>query len=167
MGFILDKKILADVSNSLRDRGDKVVLTHGAFDLFHVGHFELLKRSKKKGDVLIVGIESDDRIKRYKGSLRPIIPFNERMQLVSALNCVDFVLPITGDTFSEEYYLALYDLFNPNIVTFGRRFSWSKGIQKISKSVVNTEFKLIGQKFNKKEVSTSEIITRVMRSGEL
>ena len=165
MGYILDKTILLDVSNSLRDRGDKVVLTHGAFDLFHVGHFELLRRSKKQGDILIVGIESDDRIQKYKSRYRPIIPFKERMQIVSALNCVDFVLPITG-TFSEKDYLKIYKLLNPSIVTFGSKFAGIGGLKREKGLTARTEFKLINHRFSNVETTTTDIIKKIIQRGE-
>ncbi len=165
MGYILDKKILKDVSNSLRDRGDTIVLTHGAFDLFHLGHFELIKKSKKQGDILIVGIESDERIQTYKGQLRPIIPFKERMQIVSGLSIVDFVLPITG-TFTEKDYLAIYRLLNPNIVTFGSNFAGLGGVKKEKSLTSAIAFKMVKHRFSNVEATTTDIIKRVIRRGE-
>ena len=81
MSVLLNKKVLTDVTNQLREQDKSVVLTHGAFDLFHIGHAQLLKEAKKLGDYLVVGLESDERVATYKES-RPIIPLSERAEIL-------------------------------------------------------------------------------------
>ncbi|MEK6941101.1 MAG: adenylyltransferase/cytidyltransferase family protein [Nanoarchaeota archaeon] len=70
----------------------KIVTTNGAFDLLHVGHLKSLEEAKKCGDVLIVGLNSDSSIKQYKSKDRPIISQNDRAKMLSALECVDYVV---------------------------------------------------------------------------
>ena len=71
---------------------DQIVgYTTGVFDLFHVGHLRLLQRAKSRCDRLIVGVSTDDLVKSYKNKL-PVIPFEERLEIVSALKCVDEVV---------------------------------------------------------------------------
>ena len=65
MGCILTQDIITQISNQLKENRKDVVLTHGVFDLFHIGQAEFLKKSKKQGDYLIVGIESDERVSAY------------------------------------------------------------------------------------------------------
>lgn len=71
--------------------GHKVVCTIGSWDMLHIGHLRYLNASKEKGDILIVGVDSDRGIKSYKGPLRPVIPEGERMEMLSYQDCVDYV----------------------------------------------------------------------------
>jgi D-glycero-beta-D-manno-heptose 1-phosphate adenylyltransferase len=71
--------------------GHKIVCTIGSWDMLHIGHLRYLNASKEKGDILVVGVDSDRGIKSYKGPLRPVIPENERMEMLSYQDCVDYV----------------------------------------------------------------------------
>lgn len=73
----------------------KIGYTTGVFDLFHVGHLNILKRAKEQCDYLIVGVSTDELVKSYK-SKTPVIPFNERMAIVEAIRYVDMVVPQTS-----------------------------------------------------------------------
>ena len=70
-------------------RGKKVVLANGCFDILHVGHLRYLQGARALGDVLVVAINSDGSMRQIKDSGRPILPQEERIQLVAALRCVD------------------------------------------------------------------------------
>ena len=69
----------------------KIGYTTGTFDLFHVGHLNLLEKAKENCEILIVGVSTDDLVKDYKGEL-PVIPFEDRIRIVGALKCVDKVI---------------------------------------------------------------------------
>ena len=84
----------------------KVVVT-GAFDLLHVGHLRFLEAARCLGDRLIVGVESDERVHRWKGHGRPIQSQDDRCALLSALRCVDEVLVIEGERVDPAYYADL------------------------------------------------------------
>ncbi|MEK7109181.1 MAG: adenylyltransferase/cytidyltransferase family protein [Patescibacteria group bacterium] len=71
--------------------GHKIVCTIGSWDMLHIGHLRYLNAAKKQGDILVVGVDSDRGIKAYKGPLRPIIPQEERMEMLSYQDCVDYV----------------------------------------------------------------------------
>lgn len=92
---------------------EKIVYTSGSWDLFHVGHLNVLKKSKSFGDVLIVGVSTDNLISDYKGS-PPIIPFDQRVQIIESLNFVDKVVKQTVLTEIKQ----LKEL-NVDIVTIG------------------------------------------------
>ena len=81
-----------------RRRGRRVVFTNGCFDILHRGHISYLSRAKSLGDVLIVGVNSDEGIRRLKGPTRPINALEDRLQVLSALSCVDHVVPFDEDT---------------------------------------------------------------------
>lgn len=71
--------------------GLKIVLTSGTFDLFHIGHAQYLEKAKELGDVLIVGVDSDARVKKRKGPDRPVVPDSERVLILSHVRHVDVV----------------------------------------------------------------------------
>ncbi|MEC7839452.1 MAG: adenylyltransferase/cytidyltransferase family protein [Chlamydiota bacterium] len=75
----------------IRSLGSTIVSLNGSFDLFHPGHLQILYEASLQGDVLIVALNSDTSIKSYKSPSRPIIPLEQRMQLITALEFVDFV----------------------------------------------------------------------------
>jgi D-beta-D-heptose 7-phosphate kinase/D-beta-D-heptose 1-phosphate adenosyltransferase len=107
----------------VKKRGGKVVLTHGAFDLFHYGHLHLLKESAKKGDFFIVGVESDSSIKTYKSEYRPIINESARIEIVSELHSVDGVFKLDyKELGGRDGYSNLYKEFNVDVLTIGRAF---------------------------------------------
>jgi D-beta-D-heptose 7-phosphate kinase/D-beta-D-heptose 1-phosphate adenosyltransferase len=86
-----DRDSLKDIIEELRGKGKKVVFTNGCFDLIHIGHIRLLREAKGLGDILVVAINSDSSIKLIKGKGRPIIPQEERIEILSALEMVDYV----------------------------------------------------------------------------
>ena len=82
----------------LSDSGKKVVFTNGCFDILHAGHIDLLQRARDLGDVLVVAINSDASVHELKGSNRPIVPEQERAELLAGLDMVDFVCAFDEDT---------------------------------------------------------------------
>ncbi len=85
-------KTLKYIIKDLKEKGKKVVFTNGCFDLIHVGHISSFKEAKKFGDVLIVAVNSDASVKSNKGDLRPIINQKDRIEMVSSLEMVDYVV---------------------------------------------------------------------------
>src|SRR5690554_7128390 len=81
-----------------RPRGRRVVFTNGCFDLLHRGHVEYLYEARALGDALVVGVNSDDSVRRLKGPGRPLVPAEDRALLVAALGCVDAVTIFEEDT---------------------------------------------------------------------
>ena len=84
------QRTLAQLVEQLR--GKKVALANGVFDLFHVGHLRYLEGAKALGEVLVVAVNSDASTRAYKGPGRPVVPCEERVEILSALTCVDFVV---------------------------------------------------------------------------
>ena len=89
--FIQDHKTLLEYVEALRTLGMKIALTSGTFDLIHVGHARYMERAKSYGDVLIVGVDSDAKVKQRKGPTRPIVPEQERVQILAFLRSVDLI----------------------------------------------------------------------------
>lgn len=87
---------IAGIAKHAKGQGKKVVTTNGCFDLIHVGHVRNLDFAKSQGDLLIVGLNSDASIRALKGETRPVIPQEERAEVLSALRAVDYVFIFDG-----------------------------------------------------------------------
>jgi len=91
-------KIATDIDDlmirieSLRCSGKRIVLTQGTFDLVHIGHGRYLQRAKEHGDILVVGVDSDEKTRNRKGPTRPMIPQEERIEMLSHIGYVDLVV---------------------------------------------------------------------------
>jgi len=109
------KKILL----SLKSRHKKIVFTNGCFDLLHCGHAKYLQDARKKGDILVVGINSDKSVRRIKGNKRPVVGEKDRLRLVAALESVDYVV-----LFQEDTPLKIIKFLNPDILVKGA--DWDK-----------------------------------------
>jgi D-beta-D-heptose 7-phosphate kinase/D-beta-D-heptose 1-phosphate adenosyltransferase len=81
-----------------RQAGEKIVFTNGVFDVLHRGHVEYLEEARSLGNRLVVGLNSDDSVRRLKGPTRPIVPEGERLALLEALECVDLAVAFGDDT---------------------------------------------------------------------
>ncbi|MDX1675834.1 MAG: D-glycero-beta-D-manno-heptose 1-phosphate adenylyltransferase [Longimicrobiales bacterium] len=81
-----------------RPRGQRVVFTNGCFDILHRGHVEYLYAARALGDALVVGVNTDDSVRRLKGPGRPVVALEDRMYVLAGLGCVDAVTPFDEDT---------------------------------------------------------------------
>ncbi|RKY83134.1 D-glycero-beta-D-manno-heptose 1-phosphate adenylyltransferase [candidate division KSB1 bacterium] len=111
-------KELKQIVDKLKKQGKKIVFTNGCFDLLHVGHIRYLQKAKKLGDILIVAINSDDSVKKIKGKSRPIIPAEERSEVIAALECVDYVV-----IFHETLPNRVIETLKPDIHVKGGDYS--------------------------------------------
>ena len=113
-----EKLIRIEEAARWRDRmareGRRVVATNGCFDILHLGHALYLQAARALGDCLLVGVNSDDSVRRIKGPGRPINPEADRAGLVAALGCVDAVT-----IFSEPNALRLIELVRPDVYVKG------------------------------------------------
>ena len=88
---ITDWLHLAVLLEERRAQGEHIVTTNGVFDLLHVGHVRYLQQARGLGDLLVVGVNSDACTRQLKGPKRPLVPQDERMEVLAALVCVDYV----------------------------------------------------------------------------
>ncbi|MDD3647029.1 MAG: adenylyltransferase/cytidyltransferase family protein [Candidatus Dojkabacteria bacterium] len=119
---IFSLESLYKICYDLKKYGKRIGLTHGAFDLFHHAHLDLLQKSASMCDFLIVGVDSDISIQHYKGCKRPIVKEEHRMEIISELNCVDaaFVKNIPHDSISHT---ELYKNLLVDQIIIGTRFA--------------------------------------------
>ena len=111
-----------------KNASEKIVFTNGCFDLLHPGHISLLHQSRGLGDRLIVGLNTDDSVRRLKGPERPILSEHDRAAMLSALECVDLVV-----LFDEDTPLALIESIQPDILVKGSDYQPD---QVVGKSIV-------------------------------
>lgn len=100
-----------------RRAGASIVFTNGVFDLFHAGHLDSLRRAKAEGDVLVVGVNSDESVQRLKGKGRPIIPLEQRMRVLAAFEHANAVASFTQDTPAE-----LIEVVEPDVLVKGGHY---------------------------------------------
>jgi rfaE bifunctional protein nucleotidyltransferase chain/domain len=91
-GKLLSRAAAARRSTRARQRGKTVVLANGAFDLLHVGHVRYLSAARSLGDLLVVAVNSDESVRALKGPSRPIMPQQERVELLTHIDCVDCIV---------------------------------------------------------------------------
>jgi rfaE bifunctional protein nucleotidyltransferase chain/domain len=114
---ILDKEQLAAACEAERLNGKKIVTCNGSFDLFHCGHLLFLEYAKKQADILVVGLNSDSSIKKYKSENRPIVPEKERSQIIAALEIVDYVY-----IFDETVPMPFVEIVKPDFHANGAEY---------------------------------------------
>ena len=118
---------IAVVIERCRTNQQRVVFTNGCFDILHVGHVKYLQIAKSFGDILIVGLNSDDSVRRLKGPTRPVNKAEDRAYILAALEAVDYVVP-----FSEDTPHDLIKMIAPDVLVKGGDYE--------GKKVVGTEF---------------------------
>jgi rfaE bifunctional protein nucleotidyltransferase chain/domain len=109
---------LLAVRDLWRRLGLKLVWTNGCFDLMHVGHVRNLQAAKALGDILVVGVNSDESVRAIKGETRPVVHDQDRAELVSVLDCVDHVV-----IFNDPDPLRAIAALKPDVHTKGAEYS--------------------------------------------
>jgi len=146
---------IKSIRAKLKAEGKKVVFTNGVFDLIHAGHVDYLLKARNLGDVLIVGLNSDESVKRIKGEKRPILKQEERAFILSNLKPVDYVV-----LFEEDTPAKLISEIIPDILIKGADWSVEKivgkdVVEKNGGKVMNIEFV--------NDQSTSRIIDLIVK----
>jgi D-beta-D-heptose 7-phosphate kinase/D-beta-D-heptose 1-phosphate adenosyltransferase len=125
---IKERKTLLRIIKNLKTKGKRIIFTNGCFDLLHIGHIRYLEEAKALGDVLVVGVNSDSSVRKLKGPQRPILPEEERTEILSGLGCVDYIT-----LFDEIDPLKLITSLQPNVLVKGG--DWTKE-QTVGREVV-------------------------------
>lgn len=119
--MILSKETAAKLIEELKLQGKKVVFTNGCFDILHVGHLRYLNEAKKQGDILIVGVNSDNSVRQLKGEGRPINNEIDRAEMLSGLKAVDFTV-----IFEELTPIETLEKLKPSIHVKGGDYNKNK-----------------------------------------
>ncbi len=137
--------------------GKKVVWTNGCFDIMHAGHVEYLQQAKDFGDILVVGMNSDNSVRALKGADRPICSEHHRAQVLAALECVDFVI-----IFDEKSPVKIIERFQPDIYIKGGDYTIDT-IDQIERTVVENYGGKIIILPEVKGISTSILIEKIKK----
>ena len=150
--FLLNQ--LIEVLKPLQAAGKKIVFTNGCFDILHIGHIRYLQAAKSAGDYLVVAVNSDESVRTLKSSKRPIVSLSERMEVLSALSFVNFVV-----SFNELDPFDIIQQIQPEILIKGGDWPIDKII---GRDIVEAKG---GKVFNIPEIkgnSTSNIIETIL-----
>lgn len=155
---IFDRERLIERVNAARRRGARIVLANGCFDVLHVGHVRYLEAAKSLGDLLIVGINSDEQTRRLKGKGRPLLPQNQRAEIISALEAVDFVT-----IFEEPTVEQLLRAIKPDIHAKGTDYTEESVPERDVVRSFGGRVAIVG---DPKDHSSSEMIQKLAVSTE-
>lgn len=111
---VLSSNTLEQTVQEYKKQNKKIVFTNGCFDLLHIGHVTYLEEAKKLGDILVVGINTDESVKKLKGPNHPIQNENDRCAILAALKSVDHTV-----LFGEETPLNLIKAVKPDVLVKG------------------------------------------------
>lgn len=148
---------LIRIREELRRHNRKVVFTNGCFDLLHSGHVHIFREAKKLGDVLIVAVNEDESVRKIKGGFRPIFPLEERLEVLEAIEDIDYLI-----SFSEETPQRVITALLPDVLVKGGDWApeevvGKKEVEEAGGRVVIVPY-LEGR-------SSSEIIDRINQSA--
>ncbi|MFK7741655.1 MAG: adenylyltransferase/cytidyltransferase family protein [Planctomycetota bacterium] len=149
-----DKKSLTAILSGLRASGKTIVLTNGVFDLLHVGHLRCLEDARSRGDLLVVAANSDKSAEKLKGK-SPILPIEERLEMLSALSFVDYVTSFEDETADE-----LLEQLQPTLYAKGTDYKLSTLPEKATLKEHGIKAVFVG---DKKGHSTTKIIQKIQR----
>lgn len=111
---IVTRDQIREICEQLRAQGKRIVFSNGCFDILHPGHLHCLKKAKDEGDVLVVGVNDDESVRGLKGPHRPIIPQEQRVEILAALFFVDYVV-----LFTEATPFELVKAVQPDVLVKG------------------------------------------------
>ena len=154
---IIDAERAAQIGRRLRAAGRRLVMTNGCFDLLHAGHTACLAEARALGDGLMVAVNDDGSVRRLKGAGRPVVPLAQRMQVLAALGCVDWVV-----SFSEDTPAALIEQVAPAVLAKGgdyrpEEIAGGESVERSGGKVVILPYR--------EGLSTSTLLQRISRPG--
>ena len=140
-----------------RAAGRRIVFTNGVFDILHPGHVRYLQAARKLGDLLVVGLNADESVRRNKGPERPINPEGERAEVLAALACVDAVV-----IFHEEIPDAIIRLVQPDVLVKGA--DWAAD-RIVGRDTVEARGGQVVRMPVEEGFSTTALVHRIKRAG--
>ena len=154
---ILTREALLEAAARQRAAGRSIVFANGAFDLLHVGHVRYLQAARREADWLAVGVNSDRSVRAGKGPGRPILPQDERAEIVAALGCVDAVV-----LFDEETPAALLAALKPDVHAKGTDYTAESVPERSVVADYGGRTVIVG---DPKDHATTDLIERIRRAS--
>jgi len=152
---IIPRSEVVALGERLRREGKRIAFANGCFDLLHVGHVRYLAGARAEGDVLVVGVNSDEVVRALKGPDRPLLPAAARAELLAALESVDYVV-IFGETTAEA---VLRDL-RPDVHCKGTDYSESTVPERAVMKELGGTVRIVG---DAKTHSTRDLLAEMVR----
>jgi D-beta-D-heptose 7-phosphate kinase/D-beta-D-heptose 1-phosphate adenosyltransferase len=153
---------LKEKCRQLRAEGKRIVFTNGCFDILHSGHVSYLRQAREMGDVLIVGLNNDESVRRLKGKERPINQLENRMEVLSALECVDYIVPFGSQR--DDTPIGLIKLIHPDLFVKGGDYTNKNLPEERLLKRIGCKIVFLPFVYNQ---STTQIIGRVMQQAPL
>lgn len=153
---ILSRTSLCDRLNEHRQRGQKIVLANGCFDLLHAGHIRYLEGARREGDVLVVALNSDSSVRNLKGPGRPVLTAEARAELVAALAAVDYVV-----IFDEPDVRALLRALRPTVHAKGTDYTTESVPERDEAVRLGIRIAIVG---DPKQHSTRDLLARIRQA---
>lgn len=153
--IVKELRPLAAILKGVRASGKSVVLTNGVFDILHVGHLRYLEDAKSRGDFLVVAVNDDKSAETIKGKGHPLVPLNERMELLSGLWVVDYVT-----TFADETADRLIELIKPDLYAKGTDYNTKTLPERKTLKALNIKPIFVG---DKKSHATSKLVQKIKK----
>ena len=155
-GSVLATEQVAEVAAQYRREGKRIIFTNGCFDLLHRGHVAYLAEAKRLGDILILGLNSDDSVRRLKGNGRPVLLVQDRAEILTALRSVDHVV-----VFDEDTAENLVDLVRPDVYVKGGDYNSEFPTPEAKRAArYGAEFRVLSYV---ESASTSQLIDRIIQ----
>ena len=151
---IIPRSRIKNLIGDLRNQGQKIVFTNGCFDLLHVGHVRYLQEARTLGNRLIIGLNSDRSVRSIKDPHRPLIPEDQRAEVLAALECIDYVI-----LFDEDDPLELIKEIRPDVLAKGADWPMDKIV---GADLVHSYGGEVRRVELVPSISTSEIIKRIL-----
>jgi len=158
VGRIMSERELVEAAAGDRAAGRRLALANGCFDILHVGHVRYLSGAAAEADRLIVAVNDDRMVSRLKGSARPLMPAEERAEIVAALECVDYVV-VFGDPTVERLLLLL----KPDVHCKGPDYTVDSVPERGVVQSYGGRTVIVG---DGKEHSSRDLVARLIRSGK-
>jgi len=152
---IKSPKALKAIISGRGKKAERVVFTNGCFDILHYGHVKYLEDARRKGDLLIVAVNSDNSVKRLKGPKRPLCSLRDRMRVLAGLSSVDYIVPFKEDTPAE-----IIEYLKPDILIKGADYK----IEDIAgKEIVKSYGGIVKRVEFLKGFSVTSLINKIIR----
>lgn len=155
-GRLLTREAMKTEIERRHAAGERVVFTNGTFDILHVGHLDYLTFARAQGDCLVVGLNSDASVRRYKGPKRPIVPETERAALIAGLRAVDHVV-----IFDEDEPKELIGFLLPDVLVKGE--DWGHYVSGREEVEANGGRVVLAKLVTGK--STTNIVKKILEAG--
>jgi rfaE bifunctional protein nucleotidyltransferase chain/domain len=155
---VIPRAEVTSLGERLRGEGRRIAFANGCFELLHVGHVRFLEAARAEGDVLVVGVNSDRAVTGLKGPGRPLLPADARVELVAALECVDYV--VIFDEITAE--AVLRDL-RPHVQCKGTDYTAESVPERAVMEELGGTVRIVG---DAKEHSTRDILAEIRKRSK-